>query len=110
MIWYDSKHTPVKIQMRSKGTYVRCDSRPLHLVQNISHSCQVFDMCTIGVQLVTGPLRTRRQGVDKELRDTTGMDLEMQFTSNGVLPQLHEVYLVIGILFARHRVGHTTKE
>lgn len=77
--------------MRSKGTYVRCDSRALHLVQNIPYSSEVFDMCTIGIKHIASPVRAGRQWVDNELRNTARMNLEMELSSNRVLPQLHEV-------------------
>ena len=66
------------------------DRRPLHLIQDLANLLEVGDVRSVGVQgaFTRGTLGKRG---DEELEGTAGMDLEVQSSSNGVLPQLSMV-------------------
>ena len=65
----------------------RGNSGPLHLVKNLSHLLQVLDVSTVGIKC-TLTIGTGGQRVDDELQYTAGMNLEVQSTSDRVLPEL----------------------
>ena len=68
-------------------THIRCDSRPLHLVQQITHLLEVRDMCAIGVERAFAR-GTLRKWVDEQLLCSAWMHLEMERAGHRVLPRL----------------------
>ena len=69
------------------NTHTRCDSRSLHLVQQITHLLEVRDMCAIGVEssFARGALR---EWIDEQLLCSAWMHLEMERAGHRVLPRL----------------------
>lgn len=69
-------------------THVRCNTRALDLEQDVSHSPEIRDVRTVGVQS-TLTVCASWERVDQQFVSDTGVDLEVQFSSHFVLPELY---------------------
>lgn len=63
------------------------DRRPLQIVHDLPDLSQILDLASVGEQGRRRPLVRWKRG-DLEGCDGRGVDLKVQATSNGVLPEL----------------------
>lgn len=63
----------------------RRNRRPLHLIQDVAHFLQVFDLCAVWIERSLA-VRAGGERVDDELAHAAGVDLEMELIRDRVLP------------------------
>lgn len=74
---------------KKKAVYLGCNGGALHLVQQLTNSLQIRDMCTVGIES-TFTVSTFGQRLNNEFLGPTWVDLEMEFASARVLPELSD--------------------
>ena len=70
---------------RARYTYVRSDSRALHLVQQVPHLLEVFQMGAIRIEGAL-PLCAFGKRIDEKFRNSARVNLEVQVPCHRVLP------------------------
>jgi len=74
----------------ARSTYWRCNSRPLHLIHQISDFLQICQCGPVGIECFFCLLRASRERGNLKREHPTWMDLIVKSPSDGVLPNHRE--------------------